>query len=180
MAPPTVTINDRATYYYGNTEVQFITMAPAHTYGDVVAYLPQSKVLFAGDIAFHYVAPFLNNGHCTKWIEFCEKILAMDVDYIVPGHGPIGTKKDLAFMVEYLKMLKDEARLRFNAGMSPGKACVDIKLGKFDSWIGAADRMPLNIVRLYAEFSGTLQPATDNEGVRKATEEMNAIRAGKA
>lgn len=177
IVPPVTTITDRTTYYYGNTEVQLITMAPAHTFGDVVAYLPQYKILFAGDIAFHYVAPFLNNGVATKWVEFCDKILGMDVDVIVPGHGPIGTKKDLAVMSEYLDMLKGEARLRFNAGMSPGRACADIKLGKFESWIGAADRMPMNIVRLYAEFAGTLTPPFDTDGVRKATEEWNAIKA---
>jgi len=177
VIPPVTTINDRTTYYYGNTEVQLITMAPAHTYGDVVAYLPQYKLLFAGDIAFHWVAPFLNNGHATKWAEFVDKILDMDVDVIVPGHGPIGGKREIAAMKEYLTTLKGEARLRYNAGMSAGRACADIKLGKFESWIGAQDRMPLNIVRLYAEFSGTLSPATDNEGVRKATEEFTALKA---
>ena len=45
--------------------------------------------------------------------------------------------------------------------------------------IGAEDRMPMNLVRLYAEFSGTLAPSYDTEGVRKATEEFMAIK-GKA
>jgi len=73
-------------------------------------------------------------------------------------------------------MLKGEARLRYNAGMSPARACTDIKLGKFASWIGAEDRMPMNIVRLYAEFAGMPTPAFDTEGVQKATEEINAIK----
>jgi len=177
IVAPVTTLNDRTTYYYGNTEVQLITMAPAHTFGDVVAYLPQHKLLFAGDLGFFWVAPFLNNGVATKWVDFVDKILAMDVDIIVPGHGPIGGKRELAAMSEYLTMLKGEARLRYNAGMSIGRACADIKLGKFASWIGAEDRMPMNLVRLYAEFSGTLAPSYDTEGVRKATEEFNAIKA---
>ena len=45
IVAPVTTITDRATYYYGNTEVQLITMAPAYTFGDVVAYLPQYKIL---------------------------------------------------------------------------------------------------------------------------------------
>ena len=179
IVAPVTTLNDRTTYYYGNTEVQLITMAPAHTFGDVVVYLPQYKLLFAGDIAFHWVAPFLNNGVATKWVEFVDKILAMDIDVIVPGHGPIGGKREIAAMSEYLSMLKGEARVRFNSGMSIGRACADIKLGKFESWIGAQDRMPMNLVRLYAEFSGTLAPSFDTEGVRKATEEFNAVK-GKA
>jgi cyclase len=173
IVPPTTTITERTTYYYGNTVVQIIPMIPAHTYGDLMIYLPQYKVLFAGDIGFFWVAPFLNNGHCTRWMEACDKILDMDVDVIVPGHGPIGGKKELADMREYLRQFKSEARLRYNAGMSAGKACADIKLGKYESWIGARDRLPMNVVRCYAEFAGTLTPDYDAEGVRKATEEFN-------
>jgi len=44
--PPTTVISDRATYYYGNTEVRLITMAPAHTFGDIAVY--EHKILFAG------------------------------------------------------------------------------------------------------------------------------------
>jgi cyclase len=177
VVPPTTTIRDKTTYYYGNTVVELIPMIPAHTYGDLVVYLPQRKILFAGDVGFFWVAPFLNNGHATKWIEACDRILDMDIDLIVPGHGPIGGKKELADMQGYLRQFKSEARLRFNAGMSAGKACADIKLGRYEQWIGATDRLPLNMVRLFAEFDGTLTPATDNEGVRKAADEFNAIRA---
>ena len=112
----------------------------------------------------------------TKWIEACDKILDMDVDVIVPGHGPIGTKKDLVAMREYLRYMKGEARLRYNAGMSAGRACADIKLGKYASWIGADDRMPMNLVRLYAEFAGTLTPDFDAAGVARAAEEYAAVR----
>jgi cyclase len=175
IVPPTTVIDDRATYYYGNTEVQLITMAPAHTWGDVAIYLPQSKILFAGDIGFFYVAPFLNNGHATKWMEVCDRILGMDVQTIVPGHGPIGGKRDLAAMSEYLALFKAEAWKRYNAGLTPGQAAAEITLGKFDSWIGARDRLPMNAVRLYAEFNGTLNPSFDAQGVQRAADEMNAI-----
>ncbi|HLK51425.1 MAG TPA: MBL fold metallo-hydrolase [Bryobacteraceae bacterium] len=177
IVPPTTVINDRATYYYGNTEVQLLTMAPAHTYGDIAIYLPQYKILFAGDIGFFYVAPFLNNGHCTKWGEVCDRVLAMDAQTIVPGHGPIGGKRELAEMSEYLAVFKAEAWKRYNAGLTPGQAAADIKLGKFDNWIGAQDRLPMNAVRLYAEFSGTLNPAYDAQGVQRAADEMRAILA---
>src|ERR1700693_2609317 len=85
---PVTTINSNTTYYYGNTVVQGATMI----------YLPQYKILFAGDIGFFYVAPFAHNGHVTKWLEAIDRIMAMDVDVIIPGHGPIGGKKELAEM----------------------------------------------------------------------------------
>lgn len=177
IVPPTTVINDRTTYYYGTTEVQLITMVPSHTFGDIAIHLPEHKILFAGDIGFFYVAPFLNNGHCTKWMETCDRILAMDVQTIVPGHGPIGGKRELAEMSEYLGLFKAEAWKRYNAGLTPGQAAAAIELGKFDRWIGARDRLPMNAVRLYAEFRGTLNPAFDSEGVQRAADEMNAILA---
>jgi cyclase len=175
IIPPTTTISEKTTYYYGSTVVQLIPMIPAHTFGDIMIYLPQSKILFAGDVGFFWVAPYLNNGNATKWIEACNRILAMDVDVIIPGHGPIGGKKEIADMRGYLEAFKAEARKCYDAGMSTGEACSHIKLGKYESWLGATDRLPMNTVRCYAEFAGTLNPAYDTEGVRKATEEFKSI-----
>jgi len=176
IVPPTTTIDNRTTYYYGNTEVQLITMAPSHTYGDIAIYLPQYKILFAADIGFFYVAPFCHNAHPTKWMDHVDGILGMDVQTIIPGHGPIGGKKDLAEMSEYIAVFKAEARKRFDAGMSVGRAAADIKLGRFDAWIGAQDRLVMNTVRFYHEFDGTLKPEMDAEGMRVAAIEFNAVR----
>jgi cyclase len=181
IVPPSMTFNDTLTYYYGNMPVELIFSGPAHTWGDVMVYLPQQKILFAGDIAFYYVAPFAHNGHVTKWIEAVDRIQRMDVEVIVPGHGPIGGKKELAEMGQYLELFKREARKRFDAGLRPGQAAAQITLGKYDNWIGARDRLVMNTVRLYHEFDGTLVPDADTEGMRVAGEEVNAItaRAGK-
>ena len=58
ILPPAITSDGTLTYYYGRTVVELMPMVPAHTYGDVVINLPKHKVLFAGDIAFFYVAPW--------------------------------------------------------------------------------------------------------------------------
>ena len=178
LIPPDVTFTEKLSYYYSGHLVELIFNAPAHTWGDVMVYLPEHKILFAGDLAFHYVAPFAHNGHVTKWLEAIDRIMAMDVDTIVPGHGPIGGKKELAQMGQYLQIFKREARKRFDAGLTPGKAAAEISLGPFDRWIGAPDRMVMNTVRLYHEFDGTIVPDVDTEGMRLATIEYNAIRAG--
>jgi cyclase len=179
IVPPTATFRDKITYFYGSMPVELIFSGPAHTWGDVMVYLPRQKILFAGDVAFHYVAPFAHNGHVTKWIEEIGRIMAMDVETIVPGHGPIGGKKELAEMGQYLEVFKREARKRFDAGLRPGQAAAEISLGKFDQWIGARDRLVMNTVRLYHEFDGTLVPDADTEGMRVATEEFNKLAVGR-
>ena len=177
IVPPVTTFDTRMTYHYGRTVVELL-LGPAHTYGDIVAYLPQHKILFAGDIAFYYVAPFAQNAHVTGWLEVVDRIMKMDVDRIVPGHGPLGGKRELAEMGEYFELLKREARPRYDARVSPGRAAAEIQMGKFDNWIGP-ERIVMNTVRLYAEFAGTLTPDVDAEGNRRAMEEYLALRARK-
>ena len=176
LVPPTVTFMDDLTYFLGTTEVQFRFAGPAHTWGDLMAYLPQHKILFTGDVGFFWVAPYANNSFITKWIETCDKIAGWDVDVIVPGHGPIGGKNELAEMGEYFRVLMREAKKRFEAGMSPGQAAADIRLGKFDNWIGP-EQIVMNVVRLYHHFNGTVMPEVDREGMLKATLEYNAIKS---
>jgi cyclase len=178
LVPPTTTFDGRTVYYYGDMGVEVQFVGPAHTYGDLTIYLPKHKILFAGDVAFYYVAPFAHNAHVGKWLEAVDRILKMDVETIVPGHGPIGGKKELAEMAEYFRLLQREVRKRYDAKMSPGKAAADIKMGRFDNWIGP-ERIVMNTVRLYNEFRGTGGPDMDTAGTQKATDEYNAIMSAR-
>jgi cyclase len=175
ILPPTTTVDGKIVYYYGKTVVELLPMLPAHTWGDLVVHLPQHKILFAGDVAFFYVAPFCQNAHPSRWIEWCQTIERMDITIIVPGHGPIGGKQQLAEMRGYLELLKVEARKRYDARMTPGAAAADIAMGKYENWIGP-ERIIMDTVRFFHEFAGTLAPAVDVEGNQRATTEYNARR----
>ena len=158
--------------------MEFRFVGPAHTWGDLVAYLPQHKILFAADLAFFHLVPYCHNAHISKWMESIDKVMKWDVDVIVPGHGPVGGKKDLAESGEYFRFLKTEVKKRYDAKMSPGAAAADIKMGKYDNWMGP-ERIVMNTVRLYDEFKGTLTPDIDVEGTKQAILEYNSIKAGK-
>jgi hypothetical protein len=54
-------------------------------------------------------------------------INGLDAETIVPGHGPIGTKKKISEMREYVDILKREAKKRFDASISAIEATVDIR-----------------------------------------------------
>ncbi len=176
LVPPSVTFKDDLTYFIGGTEVQFKFVGPAHTWGDMVAYLPQYKILFAGDLGFFWVAPFANNSYISKWIEACDKVMGWDVDVIVPGHGPIGGKKDLAEMANYFRVLGVETRKRYDKKMSAGAAAAEIRLGRFDNWLGP-ERLIMDVVRWYEEWDNTLTPDYNFMAVNQATIEYNEIKA---
>jgi cyclase len=178
LAPPTVTFEDNLVYNIGGNVVEFRFIGPAHTWGDLVAYLPQHKILFAADLAFFQLVPYCHNAWISKWMESIDKVLKMDVDVIVPGHGPVGGKKDLAESADYFRFLKTEAKKRFDAKMSAGAAAADIKMGKYDNWMGP-ERIVMNTMRLYHEFNDTLTPDIDVEGTKQAILEYNSIKARK-
>jgi hypothetical protein len=92
-------------------------------------------------------------GPVGNWIRACERILALDVESVVPGHGPISDKRAVATLHDYFVYLAREARERFNAGLTPLKAARDIALADYASW-GEAERVVANIAALYREFPG--------------------------
>ena len=177
ITPPTLTMKDRVTYNLGDLRVEIMWVGrPAHTWGDVMVHLPEQRILFAGDVAFHYVTPVAQSGHVSSWIETVDKILEMnDVDVIVPGHGLIGGKKELADMRDYYVTLRREARKFYDKGVTPGRAAAEIDMGKYELW-ARSERAVTNVARLYAEFAGKIGPEGDPTVQRPATAEFLALR----
>ena len=69
-------------------------VAPAHTSGDLFVYLPDQKIVFAGDIHLTNSGRFpviKIGGSSLGWIASMKAMLALDADTYVPGHGPIET-----------------------------------------------------------------------------------------
>jgi glyoxylase-like metal-dependent hydrolase (beta-lactamase superfamily II) len=107
---PTLTFDNRIRLDLGNTQVEILYLGPSHTTGSVLVYLPQEKVLFTGDILFTDFHPFLGNANIDGWVKVLDHILAMDVDKIIPGHGPISSKKDIADLKNYLQIFDQKAK----------------------------------------------------------------------
>jgi flavorubredoxin len=80
-------------------------------------------------------------------------MLDLDVETVVPGHGPITDKKGVAAMKDYFEYIEAQARKRFDAGMSVSEAANDISLTDYSAW-GDAERIVINVASLYREFSG--------------------------
>ncbi len=136
----------------GDKRVQLIQVGPAHTLGDVLVHAIDDRVVFTGDILFIDGTPILWEGPIDNWIRACERIEALDVDAVVPGHGPVSERSAARAVREYLAYIRDEARLRFDAGLSPADAARDIALGDYASW-GDSERIAVNVDTLYREFA---------------------------
>ncbi|MEO5349925.1 MAG: MBL fold metallo-hydrolase [Magnetococcus sp. YQC-3] len=107
---PTLTFSNQMSIDLGGETVRLLRNMPSHTAGSLVVYLPAEKLLFSGDILFTDFHPFLADGDFAGWSTTLDELLAMDVERIVPGHGPLSTKKDLREMKEYLALFDGKAR----------------------------------------------------------------------
>ncbi|HWI14728.1 MAG TPA: MBL fold metallo-hydrolase [Burkholderiales bacterium] len=151
--PPTETFDREMLLHVGSTAVHLVNVGPAHTRGDVLAYLPQQRIAYTGDILFIGGHPAVWAGPVSNWIAACDTILAWDVETIVPGHGPITDKAGVRKLKEYFEYITAEARKRYDAGMAEEAAARDIALDAFGGWLDD-ERMAVNVHALYREFSG--------------------------
>lgn len=151
--PPTRTFDGVLDLRVGDKSVHLIEVGPAHTRGDVLVHSPSDRVVFTGDILFIEGTPVMWEGPVGNWIEACELIEDMDVDLIVPGHGPVTDKHGVLQVKRYLQFVRDEARARYDAGLSAFDAARDIELAEYAAW-SDPERIAVNVDTLYREFSG--------------------------
>lgn len=136
--------------------LRLIHYGTGHTRGDLLAHLPDQRILFAGDMAFFYVTPLAFEGHIGNWIRITRRIIdELDADVIVAGHGPVGTKDDLRKMLDYLELVHTGARRAFDADATEEDAVRSIDLGEFAEWT-EPERSTANVARCYREFRGEI------------------------
>jgi cyclase len=64
---------------------------PGHTPGQLAVHVPEERVVFTGDTIFSNVQTWLMTSNVDQWLEALERIRTLDVDHVVPGHGPVQT-----------------------------------------------------------------------------------------
>jgi cyclase len=174
-ALPSRTFSGALTLHVGSKRVELLEVGPAHTAGDVLVHVPDERTVFTGDILFVDGTPIIWAGPVERWIDACTRILAMDVETVVPGHGPITDKRGVSAVKSYLEYVRDEARKRFDAGMSASDAARDISLGSFAGWLDA-ERIAVNVHTLYRNWD----PAAQTADVMTLFREMAALAADRA
>jgi cyclase len=156
VPPVSRTFQGELTLTVGDKRVELIEVGPAHTRGDVLVHVPDDGVVFTGDILFIDGTPIMWEGPVGNWIAACDRIESLGADVVVPGHGPVTGPAGARAVRDYLVYVRDEARARYDAGVSADDAISDIALGDFASW-GDAERIAVNVHTLYREFSGSTE-----------------------
>lgn len=160
LTGPTETYEREMNLKVGDKDIALFNVGPAHTRGDTLVQVIQDRVVFTGDLLFLGVHPAIWDGSIAGWIAACDHILAMDVDVVVPGHGPLTDKAGVRLFRSYLVNVVDETRKRFDAGLSVEAAALDIVFApEFRDWI-SPERVVGCVNFLYREWGSN--EATDN------------------
>jgi glyoxylase-like metal-dependent hydrolase (beta-lactamase superfamily II) len=120
LVPADEWLHGPKTLTVGGVRFEIQPVGPSHTAEDLVVYLPQHKVLFAGDLVFRNRIPFVGQADSRHWIEAMQSLLKFDTRWVVPGHGPISNdaKGDMTLTRDYLLYLR-EAMGRAAKDMEP-------------------------------------------------------------
>ena len=90
-------------------ELRLVAMGSAHTESDLVLYLPDDKILFSGDLVFAGMHPYMAHGHLGGLKESLFTLQQLEIEQVVPGHGPVSKKHALADMSSYIESLESVA-----------------------------------------------------------------------
>jgi cyclase len=164
MAPARRTFSVRESLDVGGRRVDLIEVGPGHTDGDAIVYLPHDKVLFAGDVIFVGSTPVMWSGPIEGCLRALDTILELDVDVIVPGHGPMTDKAGVRRLRAYWEFLDVRIRRCREAGMSAWAAAREIALSAefaaqpFAAW-DSPERIVVSVDTQYRHLAGrTRQP----------------------
>lgn len=107
-ALPVITYSERMAFYLNGDAATLIHLPKAHTSTDTAVHLPKSNILHTGDVLFNGLFPYidLHNGGTVKGYLTAQKRLLALTDSntkIVPGHGPLASKKDLEAAISMLE-----------------------------------------------------------------------------
>jgi glyoxylase-like metal-dependent hydrolase (beta-lactamase superfamily II) len=92
---PRLTFSDQTSVFLGGAEVRAYHFGRAHTNGDAVIYFPDLKVIHTGDLITEGmpVLDYNNGASAIEWVTVLDKILELDFDTVIPGHGPLLTRE---------------------------------------------------------------------------------------
>ena len=161
VTAPTRDFEGELTLDVGGRKLRLFEVGPAHTPGDLIVHVPDAGVVYTGDILFVGSTPVMWAGPVANWMAAIDRLLELDADTFVPGHGPVCGREEAHAVRRYWEWLEASARHRFGLGMSAWEAARDITLApefretEWASWF-APERIVINLHTLERERRGDL------------------------
>ena len=137
---------------------RLLTFTPAHSPADLAVWLPDERVLLAGDVCFNAVTPLAVHGQVSSWIRALDELIALEPAVVVPGHGPVAAVEDLVTLRGYFAALWDVAARAHADGVAAEEALAELDAGPVAEWLEPR-RTALNLRRAMQELRGEIDPS---------------------
>ena len=140
--------------------------------------MPDARTIYTGDILFIGGTPIVWAGPLSNWMAACDLMLGMDVDVVVPGHGPITDKAGVASVRDYLSFVDQAAGQRHAAGIDAWEAtreiAAEIRARPDFGSLGEFGRIAVNVDTVYRH----LDPGYTSMNVVEQFKRMAELEAG--
>ena len=171
---PTRTFERRLDLEVAGRSVELIEVGPAHTRGDTIVYVPDARTVYTGDILFIGGTPIVWAGPLSNWVAACDLMLGLEVDVVVPGHGPLTDKAGIVAVRDYLSFVDTEATARHAAGVDAWEAARQIaaEIGAKPEFRGWSEfgRISVNVDTAYRSLDPTYVAPNVVEQFRRMAE----------
>lgn len=162
---PTLTFSDQLQVYLGRDRCLQLLRTPGHSADGVSIFVPDCGVLIAGDCAATGIVPALGDGD-GRTLEASLRLLAtMDIDVLVPGHGPVVRGADvpswLNWGADYLLGVRQRVRQQLLAGADDAGVLAHVP---YDEFVG--DRLPRDAHGMDKRHAAAVEKITAEEHLR--------------
>jgi glyoxylase-like metal-dependent hydrolase (beta-lactamase superfamily II) len=166
---PVVAIDDTLRIQDGKQEVRLLYLGKGHTDGDIVMFIPTLKIAFVGDLFFNNAIPNVQDASILPWMKTLEDVLKLDAEIFLPGHGAIGSKKDVEKFLGYFQELQSVVKESVERGDSMEQATKDIALPAKLSSYSFQNFFPSNVQKMYAELKALQTPPAPAKQPQKSS-----------
>jgi len=151
---PEITFDKRLIIHLGGKTIEVIHPGRTHTNCSSLVRIPDLKAVVMGDMLFNDSHPYIdyNAGSDTAhWMDVLREALTWEVDIVLPGHGPVGGKKEIEKQIRYLTDLRKEVDAAIKKGMTleETKKAVTMEAYKSYDW---PEGLPYDIEAVYREM----------------------------
>jgi glyoxylase-like metal-dependent hydrolase (beta-lactamase superfamily II) len=158
VVAPMVVYDQGVDLYLGSREIQVRSFL-GHTGGDSIVLIPDAKIIFAGDLLWRNVLPNLIDASTQPWIDTLDTLLALNEPgyTFVPGHGDVGSARDIAAFRDYLITLRKlvaEAEAQGKSGDAVAESVMPALKNKYGHWEFSEYLAKENILQTDAELMG--------------------------
>jgi len=153
--PATVTYageNTKVERFIQGVKLVFWVPQGSHTVGDMMVYLPDDKALVGGDILVNHTIPVMRDANVKNWVASLAKVQEFDAKAIVPGHGPLMTKNDVAKMQRQMEAFYAGVEAGYKKGLSDSETRKTLDVANWKQLEGFESNIGGNVNRAYLEI----------------------------